>query len=148
MAVSKTQDFSTKDMPSLTGYVAIVTGGKTHTTAFDRQHLMWIFELGSDGIGFVTCRQLAQHGARVYILSRSPQKAAEAMASMKQSVPDKELDIHFLQVDLQSLESVNRAVEKFKAAESRLDLLINNAGVRYLPPMYLRVIPDIAKTDI
>ena len=77
----------------------------------------------------MTTLQLAVHGARVYIMSRSSQKAAGAISSMKQSSPDKELHLRFLQVDLQSLSSVNEAAQKFKAAESRLDLLINNAGV-------------------
>ena len=66
-------------------------------------------------------------------MSRSSQKAAEAISTMKQSTPDKELDLHFLQVDLQSLGSVNEAAQKFKATESRLDILVNNAGVSLHP---------------
>ena len=40
-----------------------------------------------------------------------------------------ELDIHPLNMDLQSLRSVKEAADAFIALESRLDLLINNAGV-------------------
>ena len=86
---------------------------------------------GSDGIGYVTTLQLAVHGARVYILSRSPQKAADAIAAMKESTPDKELDVRFLQIDLQSLGSVDEAARKFKATESRLHILVANAGVSF-----------------
>ena len=86
---------------------------------------------GSDGIGYVTTLQLAIHGARVYILSRSAQKAADAIAAMKASTPDKELDVRFLQIDLQSLGSVDEATKKFKATESRLHILVANAGVSF-----------------
>ncbi|KAK3171956.1 hypothetical protein OEA41_004040 [Lepraria neglecta] len=66
-------------------------------------------------------------------MSRSSQKPAEAISTMKQSTPDKELDLHFLQVDLQSLGSVNEAAQKFKATESRLDILVNDAGIMATP---------------
>lgn len=50
---------------------------------------------------------------------------------MKESTPEKELDLHFLQMDLQSLASVDEAAQKFKATESKLHILIANAGVRF-----------------
>ncbi|KAL9129097.1 MAG: hypothetical protein Q9217_002369 [Psora testacea] len=123
MTSTKKEEFSSKDMPSLVGSVAIVTGG-----AF------LLIKLGcSDGIGYETSLQLALHGARVYILSRSSEKATQAISAMKQSAPDQKLDMHFLQVDLQSLASVNEAVQKFRANESKLDILINNAGIMATP---------------
>ena len=39
------------------------------------------------------------------------------------------LDLHMLEMDLQSLRSVKEGAEAFMRQESRLDLLINNAGV-------------------
>ena len=39
------------------------------------------------------------------------------------------MDIHFLELDLQNLQSVRMAAEEFMKKETRLDLLINNAGV-------------------
>ena len=51
---------------------------------------------------------------------------------MKASTPDKELDVRFLQIDLQSLGSVDEAARKFKATESRLHILVANAGVSFL----------------
>jgi len=62
-------------------------------------------------------------------MSRSPEKATEAISTMKKSTPDKKLDLHFVEADLQSLASVKEAAQKFKAAESRLDIMVNNAGV-------------------
>ncbi|KAL8744092.1 MAG: hypothetical protein Q9190_003630 [Brigantiaea leucoxantha] len=104
----------TKTAPSLAGRVAIVTGG-------------------SDGIGYVTVLRLASRGARVYIMSRSSQKAEDAIEAMKRSQPDNPLDVHFLRIDLQSLSSVQEAAQKFKAKESRLDILVNNAGIMATP---------------
>lgn len=48
---------------------------------------------------------------------------------MKQSAPEKSLDIQFLQADLQSLASVVQVAKRFNDKESDLDILINNAGV-------------------
>jgi len=48
---------------------------------------------------------------------------------MRQSSPKAELDLVFLQADLHSLRSVKEAAEKFKSKESKLHILVNNAGV-------------------
>lgn len=69
--------------------------------------------------------------AKVYILSRNEKKATEAIARMKESAQGaKDINVNFIRVDLQSLASVQAAAEEFKRRESRLDILINNAGVR------------------
>ena len=44
------------------------------------------------------------------------------------------LDLHSLNLDLQSLQSVKEAADKFLKLESSLDILINNACVRPVPP--------------
>lgn len=48
---------------------------------------------------------------------------------MSQSNVTKQLDLRFLQLDLQDLKSVRAAALRFMTEESRLDILINNAGV-------------------
>ena len=50
-----------------------------------------------------------------------------------------QLDLRFLQLDLQNLKSVKAAAAAFKQKEQRLDILINNAGVseRTLQPKSL-----------
>lgn len=40
-----------------------------------------------------------------------------------------ELDLHFLQIDLENLKTIKDAVHEFSKHEACLDLLINNAGV-------------------
>jgi NADP-dependent 3-hydroxy acid dehydrogenase YdfG len=49
---------------------------------------------------------------------------------MNQAAGGKRLDLHFLKLDLQDLRSVKEAAMLFSYQESRLDILINNAGVR------------------
>ncbi|KAL9580669.1 MAG: hypothetical protein Q9212_004357 [Teloschistes hypoglaucus] len=106
--------FSAQDIPSLDGRVAIVTGG-------------------SDGIGYTTTYQLALHGARVCIMARSSDKATQAINAMKESAHGESLDIHFLQVDLQSFASVVQVAKRLQAEEANIDILINNAGIMAAP---------------
>ena len=84
---------------------------------------------GNSGIGYETSLQLALHGARVYIAGRSPERLKTSIEQMKAS-SEKPLDLHMLEMDLQSLRSVKDGAEMFVKQESRLDILVNNAGVR------------------
>jgi len=109
MSPKKSAQFHASDIPNLNGYVAMVTGGNS-------------------GIGYETTLQLALHGARVYVAARSPQRATKAIAQMKASRKE-DLDVHFLEMDLQNLQSVKDTADQFMKTETRLDILINNAGV-------------------
>ncbi|KAJ3024268.1 hypothetical protein HKX48_003093 [Thoreauomyces humboldtii] len=104
--------FEAADIPSLTGKVAIVTGG-------------------NGGIGYETCLELVKHDARVYMAARTEKKAVEAIRKIKEQVPQAELV--FLKLDLMDLASVRSAADDFIAKESRLDILICNAGVMAQP---------------
>ncbi|KAK3168921.1 hypothetical protein OEA41_005369 [Lepraria neglecta] len=108
MSSKKACEFYAEDIPNLNGYVVIVTGGNS-------------------GIGYETTLQLASHGARVYIAARSPERVNKAIAEMKASRKVK-LDLHPLDMDLQNLHSVKEGADAFMRLESRLDVLINNAG--------------------
>jgi NADP-dependent 3-hydroxy acid dehydrogenase YdfG len=48
---------------------------------------------------------------------------------MKESAPDRHLDLRILQLDMMNLSSVKAAATQFASEETRLDILINNAGV-------------------
>ncbi|KAA1065344.1 hypothetical protein PGT21_012748 [Puccinia graminis f. sp. tritici] len=104
--------WSVKEMPELSGRVAIVTGGNT-------------------GIGFATCLELARRGAKVYLASRTESRAKAAIQKIKQLVPNAQVD--FIPFDLRILSSAKTAAEEFKGKESRLDILINNAGIMAAP---------------
>jgi NAD(P)-dependent dehydrogenase (short-subunit alcohol dehydrogenase family) len=103
--------FQASAIPDLQGKVVIVTGG-------------------NGGIGKETVRQLAQHGARVYMASRTESKAKAAIEELNTERP---LDIHFLQIDLMDLSSAKTCAAQFLSKESRLDILVANAGVMAVP---------------
>ena len=129
MSSEKFVPFHAEDIPNLSGYVALVTGGTTFlehpqpsATSVNTRYA------GNSGIGYEISLQLALHGARVYIAGRSPERLKTAMEQMKAS-SEKPLDIHLLEMDQQNLKSVKDGADAFIRQESRLDLLINNAGV-------------------
>lgn len=97
-----------KDEIKIDGKVAIVTGG-------------------TSGVGLETARSLAERGGRVYLASRSEKKGIEAVELIRGSTGNK--NVHFIQLDLGSLQSVRIFAETFQATEKRLDLLVNNAGI-------------------
>lgn len=106
--------FSADDIPDLTGLTALVTGGNA-------------------GIGLETVKQLALHGATVYMASRSPEKGDSAITQLKKDHPDVKLDVHFQKLDLGDLQSVRDAAHEFKSKVQGLDILICNAGTMACP---------------
>ncbi|OJD25894.1 hypothetical protein ACJ73_02731 [Blastomyces percursus] len=108
-----------RDIGDLRGKVILLTGGNT-------------------GLGKQTILQLAKHGPfRIYLAARSEDKALAAIADIKSSLSAEQTsstDIRFLPLDLASFQSVQTATSTFKAENSRLDILILNAGVMALPP--------------
>ncbi|KAM5343935.1 hypothetical protein ACJ41O_012472 [Fusarium nematophilum] len=103
-----------EDIPDLSGKVIIVTGGNS-------------------GLGLESIRQLAKHNpAHIYLAARSAEKGEAAIAQLKGENPSLS-SLSFLQLDLASFESIQSAANKFNASSSRLDLLINNAGIMAAP---------------
>lgn len=89
---------------------------------------------GASGIGFELAKTLYQKGARVYIAGRSKENAEQAIQSIKSAVSSSDDgSLNFLHVDLADLSSVKAAADAFKASESSLDILWNNAGVSQPP---------------
>lgn len=106
--------FSAQDIPDLSDQVIIVTGGNA-------------------GLGYETIRQLSQHNpAKIYLAARSSARAEKAISDLKQLNP-KFTNIKYLQLDLASFDSVKTAAAEFLRQESRLDILINNAGIMMTP---------------
>ncbi|KAK2046229.1 daunorubicin C-13 ketoreductase [Colletotrichum somersetense] len=98
------------DMPQLQGKVVVVTGG-------------------GGGIGTSTIKFLALRGATVYFTSRTKEKADEARARLTSEHPEIDEDqLRWLFLDFEALTSVYAAVKELKSKESKVDILINNAG--------------------
>ncbi len=104
--------WSESDIPDQSGKTAVVTGANS-------------------GIGYETARALAEKGARVVLACRSESKGREAESRIRARLPA--ADVRFEPLDLGSLASVRAFAEKLRAAEPRLDVLCNNAGVM-MPP--------------
>ncbi|MGB5365007.1 MAG: SDR family NAD(P)-dependent oxidoreductase [Polyangiales bacterium] len=105
-------DWSAEALGDQSGRVAIVTGSNS-------------------GIGFETARVLAGKGATVVMACRNLEKANPKADEIRAAHPG--ADVKVMQLDLSDLGSVQRFAEAFRAKHSRLDLLINNAGIM-VPP--------------
>jgi NAD(P)-dependent dehydrogenase (short-subunit alcohol dehydrogenase family) len=88
---------------------------------------------GNSGLGKQTITYLSSHSpARIYLAARTPSKATSAIADIRATVPSACEIIH-LPLDLTSFSSIASAASTFLASESRLDILINNAGIMASP---------------
>ncbi|XP_071947506.1 retinol dehydrogenase 14-like [Antedon mediterranea] len=81
----------------------------------------------NSGIGKETARDLARRGAKVILACRSLSKAQVASNDIRATTKSEE--VYVKQLDISSLFSVRRFVEEIKREETRLDVLINNAGI-------------------
>ncbi|MFC6102504.1 oxidoreductase [Olivibacter domesticus] len=110
--------WTTKNMPDLSGKIAVVTGANT-------------------GIGFETAKALYEAGATVTIAARDERKIKEAIERIKTAGKGRgSLEVGIL--NLASLTSVKHFANRFISQHKSLDLLINNAGV---------MIPPASKTE-
>ena len=84
---------------------------------------------GSAGVGRAAALGLARLGAGLVLLSRDPDRAERTRRELAAATGNQR--IRCLQADLAEWGSVRRAAEDFKARHSRLDVLMNCAGVLY-----------------
>ena len=106
------QKWDSNNVPDQNDRVVIVTGS-------------------SSGIGFEAARVLADKNATVIIAVRNLQKGNTAANAIMAN--HKNANVQVMELDLANLESVRSFAMKFKESYSRLDLLVNNAGVM-MPP--------------
>lgn len=90
----------------LTGKIAIVTGGNT-------------------GIGLETTKTLAAAGATVIVPARDVEKAKRNLAGIA--------NVELESMDLMNPASIDEFAQKFLASGRPLHLLINNAGIMWVP---------------
>lgn len=83
------------------------------------------------GIGKETARDLAKRNAIVYMGCRDVVKCEEARKEIVLSTRNK--NVYCRELDLASFSSIKQFAKRFKREQSRLDILINNAGVMRIP---------------
>jgi retinol dehydrogenase-12 len=81
----------------------------------------------TSGIGLESARALARQGATVVLSGRDKGRGEAALAEVRRTVPDAKLDL--MLADLTSLASVRQLAQDFQRKYSRLDVLLNNAGL-------------------
>jgi NAD(P)-dependent dehydrogenase (short-subunit alcohol dehydrogenase family) len=84
----------------------------------------------TSGIGEATARGLAQQGATVIVVGRNLDKCTATVNRLKQQTGNANIDD--LLADLASQKEIYRLVEEFRHRYTRLDVLINNAGINLL----------------
>lgn len=105
--------WTTKEMPNQKGKTVIVTGANT-------------------GIGYETAKALYQAGAEVILTCRDAEKGNKAAQQIQ--AESSQGSIKVIELDLEQLPSVKNFAQQFLASYSKLDVLINNAGVM-IPPL-------------
>jgi NAD(P)-dependent dehydrogenase (short-subunit alcohol dehydrogenase family) len=84
----------------------------------------------TSGIGLASAAALAERGARLVLLARTPSRADEAARAIRVRAPAAEVEVVF--GDLAALAEIRRAAPEILARCPRIDVLLNNAGVFYL----------------
>jgi dehydrogenase/reductase SDR family protein 12 len=95
------------DPPPIAGHVVLVTGA-------------------GSGIGLAACRGFAALGASVRAVARDAGRAEEAARQVRAAVPD--ADVRGLACDVSSLADLRRLTDQVSEQETRLDVVVNNAG--------------------
>ncbi|KXS20716.1 NAD(P)-binding protein [Gonapodya prolifera JEL478] len=108
LGVGSYPGFSSKDIPDLTGKVAIVTGA-------------------SAGLGFESVLQLAKHNCHVICIVRNEKKGQEALRKVRQKSENDKIELEV--ADLADLDAIKSFAEKFVARGLPLHILMNNAGI-------------------
>jgi len=77
------------------------------------------------GIGREISRQLAAQGVLVLMGARDPQRGEQAVTDLRAAG----LSVEFIQIDVTSQPSVEKAAAEVERRHGRLDILVNNAGI-------------------
>jgi NAD(P)-dependent dehydrogenase (short-subunit alcohol dehydrogenase family) len=101
------QNFRLENIFNVKDRVALVTGG-------------------GSGIGLMATQSLAVNGAKVYITGRTDEKLERVAELYGKNIPGQIIPIT---ADITSKESIQKLVNAISSKESKLHILINNAGI-------------------
>ncbi|CAK7206104.1 hypothetical protein SEUCBS139899_008887 [Sporothrix eucalyptigena] len=112
-----------QDLFAVKGYVAVVTGG-------------------SSGLGYMICKGLVKNGAKVYVVALPSEPIDECVAELNTpakstKAPGDDSDVGSAvgyACDVSSKEAIAELAAFVAARESRVDVLVSNAGIRRDPP--------------
>jgi NAD(P)-dependent dehydrogenase (short-subunit alcohol dehydrogenase family) len=110
----KEKNWTLKDIPDLTGKIMLVTGGNS-------------------GLGFESVKAFALKNAEVILACRSVEKGEKAKADIIRNHP--QVNIKVMQLDLGDLASVKSFAAAIKQNYTKIDVLLNNAGIM-MPPYF------------
>ncbi|XP_015692211.1 short-chain dehydrogenase TIC 32, chloroplastic-like isoform X2 [Oryza brachyantha] len=101
------------------------------TAGIDGSGLVAVVTGASSGIGAETCRVLAMRGVHVVMGVRNSSAGARVRDEIVEQSPAAKVEM--LDLDLSSMSSVRRFEESFNALNLPLNILINNAGIAFVP---------------
>jgi dehydrogenase/reductase SDR family member 12 len=104
----RSREWSAAELQEMHGKVVLVTGA-------------------SSGLGLAAAEGCARLGASVWLVVRNPERGEQARARIVKRLGGG--DVHVGVCDLSKLESVRQFAGRFRDQASRLDVLINNAGL-------------------
>ncbi|CAF4852655.1 unnamed protein product [Rotaria sp. Silwood1] len=100
----------------------------TQCPSKDRMDNKIVVITGSNtGIGKSTAIELAKRGAHIILACRNRQRAEQAKQEIQIKSNNNQIDIEI--IDTSSLQSVRECANRLRKRLSRIDVLINNAGV-------------------
>src|SRR5262245_59141733 len=83
----------------------------------------------TSGIGESAAQKLASMGARIVMVARNADRAAKTLSHLRKVSPRMEHHVHY--ADLSRLAEIKRVAKEIATTESRIDVLINNAGAMF-----------------
>ncbi|KAI0265085.1 NAD-P-binding protein [Gloeopeniophorella convolvens] len=99
------------------------------TRLFNVQDWVCVVSGGGTGIGLMISQALANNGARVYILGRREDVLQRTVETHGSNLLHPKGQLVPLQCDITSKDSLSATVDKIKAKEDHVDVLVNNAGI-------------------
>ncbi|XP_055715681.1 retinol dehydrogenase 12-like [Phlebotomus papatasi] len=108
-----------------------VMGGQFRKDYITMDEKVVVITGANSGIGKETALDLARRNAKIYLACRDYDRCELARKEIIQATGNTK--IYNRHLDLNTLDSVREFVEEFSTDEKHLDVLINNAGVLYIP---------------